>query len=92
MKDLASNKDLYAYLVALSTKLKDREAKSLAAIVHSASRQAAGLSNEFLGESRIALRKVYDSDEAGLSGTERVEMAKVLETLTAALDRRRSAG
>jgi len=88
MKQLANNKELYDYLVDLSTKLEARGAESLAAIVLAASGQSAGLSTEFLGESRIALRKVSDSDEVLITADERAEMVDVLKQLSVALDGR----
>src|SRR5437667_5665134 len=90
MKQLMSNKELYEYLVDLSSKLRARGCEPLAASVLAASRQAAGLSTEFLGESRIALRNVSDSDQAVLSGSERTELSDILNQLTIALDRRQS--
>ena len=90
MKQLANNKELYDYLVDLSTKLGARGAELLAAIILSASRQSAGLSTEFLGESRIALRKVSDSDEVLLTDAERAEVTDVLKQLSVALDGRHS--
>jgi hypothetical protein len=88
MKPLANNKELYDYLVALSTKLRACGAESLADMVYTASRQAAGLSADFLGESRIALRKVTDADELALGDADREEVADVLRQLSSALDRR----
>ena len=88
MKQLSNNKELYDYLVDLSATLRKRGAESLASIVYAASRHAVGLSTEFLGESRIALRKVSDSDQSVLSETERAEITDVLNQLSSALDRR----
>jgi hypothetical protein len=90
MKQLANNKELYDYLVDLSAKLRVRGAESFAEAALAASRQAAGLSTEFLGEARIALRKLSDSDEAVLTSAERADMADVLSQLSAALDGRHS--
>ena len=87
-KQLSNNKELYDYLVDLSATLRKRGAESLASIVYAASRHAVGLSTEFLGESRIALRKVSDSDQSVLSETERAEITDVLNQLSSALDRR----
>jgi hypothetical protein len=88
MKRLSSNKDLYDYLIDLAERLRTRGADSLAAIVLSASRQAAGLSTEFLGESQIALKEVLDS-EVALDENERADLLGVLEQLSTALDGRR---
>ncbi len=89
VKKLANNKELYDYLVALSALLQARGADSLAANVLAASRQSAALSTEFLGESRIALRKVTDADEVLLSDAERAEITDILTQLSDALDNRK---
>ena len=88
MKQLANNKELYDYLVVLAAKLRVGGAESLADMVFTASKQAAGLSADFLGESRIALRKLSDSDEVVLSDADREDLADVLRQLSSALDRR----
>lgn len=57
--------------------------------VTSASGQAAGLCAEFLGESWLALRRVRDSNLAGLSVKDRTDLTDVLEQLDVALDGKR---
>ena len=59
MKRLASNAELYEYLTALFKILEERGSKKLAEVVFHASQTASGnMIAEFLGESRIALRRV----------------------------------
>jgi hypothetical protein len=56
MKRLENNAELHRYLLLLVSQLRDRGEADLAALRESANRQASGMSTEFLGESRIALR------------------------------------
>jgi len=85
---LADNRRLYEYLLTLASKLKSQGREDLGQIVVSASRQAAGLSTEFLGESRIALREVAREQAGALTEEEARELTEVLQQLDAALDRR----
>ena len=89
MEPLKSNSDLYRYLVFLHTQLRERGAADLAVFIESASRQASGMSTEFLGESRIALRHLLDKEQGVLTEAERREVSSVLKQLDQALDRRR---
>ena len=57
-------------------------------MLFSASRQAVGISTEFLGEARIALRKVVTEHEGVLDEKEVRELIDVLQQLDRALDRR----
>jgi hypothetical protein len=86
---LASNQALHDYLVRLAASLQERGAAPMAEIIAAAARQGAGLSTEFLGESRIALEEVLNSNQAVLSDAIRIEMADVLKQLDMALNRRR---
>ena len=84
---LASNNELYEYLVFLSDKLKKRNSHNLSEAVFSASRYVAGMSTEFLGESRIALRRVL-KDESVLAVQEREELSNIVKQIDDAFDRR----
>ena len=84
---LSSNQALYDYLVRLARHLNDRGATELSAAAAAASRQAASMSTEFLGESRIALRRILEGEKGVLSAAERSEIENVLRQLTAALNR-----
>ena len=84
---LANNQELYNYLVRLAQYLKERDAIQLSDVVTRASRQASSLSSDFLGESRIALRRVLSEGTDVLEASERVDVDDVLRQLTAAIDR-----
>jgi len=84
---LANNRELYEYLLSLSTTLQSRGGDALSQIVSAASRHAAGMSTEFLGESRIALRQVAQDTGGILSPAEQGDLCDVLEQLDQALDR-----
>jgi len=90
MKALNSNSELFQYLNSLISQLRKRGAADLADSVEFASRQASGMSTEFLGESRLALRQLLDREQGVLTETERKEVYDVLKQLDEALDRRRS--
>jgi hypothetical protein len=87
MKELSSNSELYSYLLSLETRLREAGSAELADAVAEASQHAAGMSTEFLGESRIALRRVAGAMKDLLSGTEISDLRDVLDQLDAALDR-----
>lgn len=89
MNVLKSNAELYQYLLSLVSQLRNRGALDLADPIESASRQASGISTEFLGESRIALRQLLDRGRGVLTETERKGVCNVLKQLDEALDRRR---
>jgi hypothetical protein len=88
MKLLASNAALYQYLVELGESLRKLGSPELADIVTSASNQASALSTEFLGESRIALRRVWSRGAAILSDQAYADLLDVLKQLDTALDKR----
>jgi len=88
MPQLANKQELFDYLIGLAASLRERGAESMAAIITIASKHAAGPTTEFLGESRIALRKLVDLDLAVLSEQDKSEVAGVVNQLNAALDRR----
>ncbi len=86
---LTNNKQLYAYLVSLSVKLKDAGATPLSEAVASAARTAAAIpATEFLGEARIALVRVLKMDVSSLNESERAELVDVLGQVNSALDNR----
>jgi hypothetical protein len=89
MKRLESNAELYRYLLVLASQLRSQGATDLATLVESASRQASGMSTEFLGESRIALRRVLETKQGILTEAERKDLSDVLRQLDDALDHRR---
>jgi len=84
---LSSNSDLHRYLLQLAKDLALLRSPELADIVTSASRHASGLSTEFLGESRIALREVQSRGHSVLGEQARADLADVLRQLDAALGR-----
>ena len=77
-RELASNRELYDYLVALRDKLADRGAFELSAKIDRASKHIAGMSTEFLGESMLALRAVHEQGHM-LEVNERDELIKVID-------------
>lgn len=85
---LTDNQALHDYLTSLAALLRERGANVMADAVAAASRQASGLSTEFLGESRLALRKLVHSNLVALSDEDRVELGDVLEQLDVVLDGR----
>jgi hypothetical protein len=82
------NKQLYDYLADIGAKLKARGSLELREAVLAASRTAAVIPNtEFLGESRIALRRVQN-EQTVLTENERHELLDVLRQLDEAFNRR----
>jgi hypothetical protein len=88
MVRLSSNVQLYEYLVRLGNELRDCGCVDLADAAISASRHASGMSTEFLGESRIALRRISIGGQESMTQQTRVDLADVLQQLDAALDKR----
>ena len=85
---LGNNQQLYAYLANLGATLNCRGVVDLGRIVLGASRTAAGIPvTEFLGESRIALRRV-ENEQNVLTESERLELLDVLRHLGEAFSRR----
>jgi hypothetical protein len=82
---LADNRAWYDHLVTLAAHLREHGANAMADSVSSAPRQAAGLSTEFPGESRLALRKLRDSSLITLSDKDRADLTDVLAQLDVAL-------
>ena len=85
---LDNNRQLYDYLMAIGAKLNARGAVELSRVVLAASRTAAGIPiTEFLGESRIALRRV-ENEQTALTEDERLELLDVVRQLDEAFKRR----
>ena len=87
MKPLANNTELYEYLLHLGEVLKYRLAAELGKVVVHAGRSSVGMSTEFLGESRIALRKVLKEENGILTGQEREDLSDVLKQLGEAFEK-----
>jgi hypothetical protein len=87
MKPFANNKAFYDYLLVLASVLKNRGSNELSGLTVAASRHAAGMSTEFLGESRIALRQVLAKENV-LTDGERADLSEVLKQLDKSLDER----
>jgi hypothetical protein len=89
MKVLSNNRQLYEYLIFLSSELKKRRCEELGEALVFASRQAASnMSAEFLGESRIALRRVLKEEGGALTAQERADLSDVLTQLNKAFETR----
>jgi|HubBroStandDraft_6_1064221.scaffolds.fasta_scaffold543718_3 hypothetical protein len=84
---LNNNRELYDYLVTLSAILSSRGADELSSTVATASRHATGMSTEFLGEARIALRRFQD-DRSVLTESEWLDLVDVLRQLDQSFYRR----
>jgi len=89
MKQLSSNSELYEYLQSLSKLLRERQAKELSeAVAHASETSAGNLSTEFLGESRMALKRLLKKEHGVLNSEERAEVKDVLNQIDAAFDRK----
>jgi mannose/cellobiose epimerase-like protein (N-acyl-D-glucosamine 2-epimerase family) len=88
MKQLSSNAEMHRFLLGIEAALKRQGWLDLAEVVSFASRHAAGMSTEFLGEARIALREVFSRGANFLDEEDRRNVAVVLKQLDEALDRR----
>ena len=86
---LANNRELYDYLILLRDKLRERGAAQLSSDIDRASKHVAGMSTEFIGESRHALRSVHQRCESVLQPGERDELEDVLHQLERAVERRK---
>ena len=90
MKHLASNRELYDYLLFLAAELRKRKFDELSDAVTRASRHAASFpATEFLGESRIALRRVLKEEDGILTVLERSDLSDVIQQLDDAFEVRR---
>ena len=91
MEPLASNAELHEYLAALSKTLAERGSKKLAELVFHARQTAAGnMITEFLGEARIALRRVVKGGRGVLTKEERDKAIVVLAQLEEVFEKRQS--
>jgi hypothetical protein len=82
-------RELCDYLVSLGATLSARGASELGCAVLAASRTVAGVpSTEFLGESRIVLRRI-ENEKTALTEDERVDLLDILRQLNEAFDRRK---
>ena len=72
----------------LTTELNRRSSSDLGDAVAVAIQQAAGMSADFLGESRIAVRRVLKEENGILTNQERADLSYVLKQLDDALDKR----
>ena len=88
MKTLSNNAELYQYLLGLSASLQERTAKELGNAVTHASLFSAGMSTEFLGESRIVLRRVLKEECGVLTSQERDDVKNVLRQIDEAFGKR----
>ena len=88
MTPFSNNQDLYKFLVSLAFELGSRGHAELSTRISSASRQAAGMSAEFLGESRVALRWLIEQEHGALRAQERADVLDALRQLDNAFDRR----
>jgi hypothetical protein len=89
MKPFASNNELYEYMQWLASTLQARGASDLATRVMSACHTAIGLSTEFLGESKLALKEVIESESSPLSEAEQKDLLSAMSQVDVALRRRR---
>jgi hypothetical protein len=83
---LSSNQEVYDYLIWLAQTLNARGRADLSELAVFAKAHAA-MSTEFLGEARIALRRILKEESGALSQTERMDMEDVVHQLTAAINR-----
>ena len=84
---LSNNTDLYHDLLVLGDLLAEKGSQKLAERVRLAARQGTGLSTEFLGESRNALKHVLDAENGILLAHERDELSSVIGQVEIALRR-----
>ena len=89
MKVLSSNQDSHDYMLFLESELQRRGLASLSEAVAFAIGAASSLSTEFLGESRIALRRVLEEGKGALAAQERSDLIDVLKQLDQVLDAQR---
>jgi len=90
MMQLSSNSELFEYLRSLSKMLEERQDTELSeAVVAHACRMSPFMSTEFLGESRIALKRLLKKEHGVLNSEERHDVKEVLSQIDAAFDRKR---
>ena len=84
---LASNAELHQYLRQTADTLAALGRHAAAKKLRSAAAQAAGLSTEFLGESRNALAEVLRSEGSAMPPTERDRLVAIINQLNKTLQR-----
>jgi hypothetical protein len=85
---LKNNEQLYDYLLSMIAKLNARGAAELSRVVMDASRHAAAVpKTEFLGESRVALKRVKE-EQIVLTQEELSELGDVVRQLDEAFSQR----
>jgi len=85
---LSSNRDLYEYLVRLASELEGRLEALSRALAAAARTRSVIPATEFLGESRIVLRRVLAEENGILSQIERETLQYMLREVDATFDRR----
>jgi hypothetical protein len=86
---LPNNHELYEYLVLLASQLESRGSAALSRDVLAAARTVSAFpATEFLGESRIALRRVLLAENGVLNQVERTGLQDVLTQLDVSFDSR----
>jgi hypothetical protein len=85
---LSSNRDLYEYLVRLASELEGRLEALSRALAAAARTRSVSPATEFLGESRIVLRRVLAEENGILSQIERETLQDMLREVDATFDRR----
>jgi hypothetical protein len=84
---LSSNAELHGYLLQTAEHLTKLGLNGAADKVRRAAAQGAGLSTEFLGESRLALADALRAADANLQASERSQLVAVIAQLDKALQR-----
>jgi hypothetical protein len=85
--ELSSNRELYEYLVLVASQLWSRGVEALSKDLAVAARTAGAVpAAEFLGGSRIALRRVLAEENGILSPQDRAELQEVLIQVEMAFD------
>jgi hypothetical protein len=84
---LNNNQALYDYLLHLAAECEAHGATRAREILTQAIGCAAGMSTEFLGESKIALQRILREEENALTAAHRADVGDVLQQITAALTR-----
>jgi hypothetical protein len=89
MKAISGFRELYDYLVALATELRQQGAVELSEAVDHARRcSASNISTEFLGESRTALKQVAAEENGLLTEQQRSDLMDILAQIDNAFDNR----
>lgn len=78
---LSSSQELYDLLIGLALELRARGATGLAEAIDFATGQAGTSITEFVGESRIALRRVAAESEDVLSASESEHIREVIQQI-----------